>query len=77
MNILRKELIENVNKTQVCLFKLIICHGDLLEGKFRCLGSKFVCDCKLLSCAHMEAIVHLNIELKWYVGPSPRDSPYK
>jgi len=25
----------------------------------------------------MEAIVHLNIELKWYVGPSPRDGPDK
>jgi hypothetical protein len=74
---LRKKLTENVNKMQVCLFKLIICHGDLLEGKSLLLGSKFVCDCKLLSCAHMEAKVHLNIELKWYVGPSPRDSPDK
>ncbi len=47
------------------------------RGKISLLGSKFVCDCKLLSCPHMEARVHLNIELKWYVGPSPRDSPDK
>ncbi len=71
-----KKLIENVNKIQVCLFNLIISHGDLLEGKIL-LGSKCVCDCKLLSRSHLEARVHLNIELKWYVGLSPRDSPDK